>query len=317
MTNFTTDIKRELIGVLPREREALRAALSAYLHTSGNVLYREGHLGFEITTEYEPSAEFFLNGIESLYGVVLSIARISKDQLRARDRFVFDCMGAEAEGILKDLGVITKSANSRPVDGLAEALVDTPDKGRAYIQGAFLGGGSCTLPGRDAERSTGYHLEIVFPEPALAGDFCALLCDYEILAKHVSRGSSQVVYLHNKEVISDFLYVLGVPSALKKLETVIYDRDNSNNENRKSNCEVSNLDKSFKAAAEQCVAIRTIAMTIGLDSLEASLAQLAKARLALKEASLRQLAESLGISKSCLTHRMRKLMEIAKNLTTE
>lgn len=316
MNNFTLDIKKELLRTISQESDALRAALSAFLRTSGCILCREENIGFSISTGFEQGAEFFLNGIENLYGVLLTIARISKDQMRLRDRFEFECVNASSKDILFDLGLIERNGDNDFVHGIQSRLIPTEACGRAYLQGAFLGGGSCILP-KKAENSTGYHLELVFPGKQLADDVCELLCDYEILAKHVVRGNLEVIYLRSKEAISDFLDVLAVPSALRKLEQEVTLRDSRNNENRKSNCEVNNLDKTYKASAEQCLAIRNIEHTIGLDGLEEPLRQLARARLSLQDASMQQLAEFLQISKSCLSHRMRKLMAIAKIVTTE
>ena len=44
------------------------------------------------------------------------------------------------------------------------------------------------------------------------------------------------------------------------------------------------------------------------------LREAAQARLADKEASLKELAERLGVTKSCLNHRLRKLVKIADEL---
>jgi DNA-binding transcriptional regulator WhiA len=52
----------------------------------------------------------------------------------------------------------------------------------------------------------------------------------------------------------------------------------------------------------------------GFSELSSELKSLAKARLENPSMSLQELANKLGISKSCLNHRMRKLMELAGEL---
>ena len=62
------------------------------------------------------------------------------------------------------------------------------------------------------------------------------------------------------------------------------------------------------------VAIEKLKNSSGFVELSSELKVLAKARLENASMSLQELADKLGISKSCLNHRMRKLMELAAEL---
>ena len=75
-----------------------------------------------------------------------------------------------------------------------------------------------------------------------------------------------------------------------------------------------NYDKSVLASVRQIRAIEAIARAQGLDKLDEPLRQTAQARLEDKEASFKELAQRLNISKSCLNHRLRKLTQIADEL---
>ena len=174
-----------------------------------------------------------------------------------------------------------------------------------------MGGGSCTLP---SQNSGGYHLEIVFSEKKTAWDFCALLETFELIAKLVERKETYVVYIKSKEVISDFLSLVGAESALKKFAAFLDRRDESNRDNRARNCISGNADKTAIAAVKQIVAIRKIEEKTGFAELSEDLRALAKARLQYPTMSLKELAETLQTSKSCLNHRMRRLMEISEEL---
>ena len=78
---------------------------------------------------------------------------------------------------------------------------------------------------------------------------------------------------------------------------------------------MSNIDKTVTASVAQVKSIETISQTIGLQSLDKLLFEVAEARLADKNASMQELANRLGISKSCINHRMRKLTDMAKSLS--
>ncbi len=170
------------------------------------------------------------------------------------------------------------------------------------------------MPDLKSYSRTGYHFEVVFRNKITAGDFCDLLCSFDVLAKLVMRKDSAVVYLKSKEAISSVLSILDTPRALDRLEKIAQFKDNSNNSNRVNNCSVSNIDKTVTASVRQVQAIEVIRSTIGLQSLDESLFSVAEGRLADKNASMQELADRLQISKSCLNHRLRKLMDLADSL---
>lgn len=315
MLNFTEEIKNEITSAIPEERCCRLALVSAFIRTSGSVISRNGCFGFEITTENESTAEFISDILESAFSLHLTVTGAKFDVLSGRDKLTFECVGEQAQKLLAELGIIGEN------DGGVYLIlgIDGKNIGKdcckaAYIKGAFLGGGSCTLPEEGTYSRTGYHFEIVFSNKLAAGDFCELLCDFEILAKLVSRKDSAVVYVKSKEVISDLLHIISANECLNKLNRIVELKDKTNNANRINNCSVSNIDKTVTASVNQVRAIEIISATVGLQSLDKLLFDVAAARLADKNASMQELAERLKISKSCINHRMRKILELAKSL---
>ena len=75
-----------------------------------------------------------------------------------------------------------------------------------------------------------------------------------------------------------------------------------------------NADKTAIAAVKQVIAIRKIEEKTHFRDLSEELITVAKLRLKHPEKTLQELADTLGISKSCLNHRIRKLMEIAEEV---
>lgn len=128
------------------------------------------------------------------------------------------------------------------------------------------------------------------------------------------RKDSAVIYVKSKELVSDILYILSAHNSRDKLNRLADQKDKVNNANRANNCSVSNLDRSLTASANQVLAIETISQTVGLKSLDEPLFEVAEVRLADKNASMQELAQRLAISKSCINHRMRKIISIAREL---
>ena len=315
MSNFTEEIKTEITQTLIDDKCCMLAVISAFIRTSGSVISRGGQFGFEITTENESTAEFIVDMLENTFGLHLTVSGAKFDALGGRDKLTFECVGKEAEKFLNRLYIVREDKDGIMLSfSIDEKLTQKDCCKSAFIKGAFLGGGSCTLPEERVYSRTGYHFEIVFSNKITASDFCNLLCDFEILAKLVARKDSAVVYVKSKEVISDLLNVISAYKCLDKLNKIVEQKDKVNNENRVNNCSVSNIDKTVTASVNQVRAIETIAGTIGLQSLDKLLFDVAEARLADKNASMSELAERLGISKSCINHRMRKISDIAKTL---
>ena len=235
--------------------------------------------------------------------------------LSGRDKLAFDCVSEKSEEFLKEIGIVGINSGGKYLNfGVDDKLVAKKKCKAAFLKGAFLGGGSCTLPGESTYSRTGYHFEIVFSNKFAADDLCELLCDFEVLAKHVERKDTAVVYVKSKEVISDLLNAMDCKQILAKLNKIVEHKDRQNNANRVNNCSVSNIDKTVTASVKQVKGIEVIAQTIGLQSLEKPLFDVAECRLADKNASMQELAQRLEISKSCINHRMRKILELANTL---
>ncbi|MCM1546258.1 MAG: DNA-binding protein WhiA [Clostridiales bacterium] len=316
MSTFTEELKNEIIQK-PIERECCRIAfLSAYIRTSGSIISSDGNFGFEIVTESERTAEFVCDLFETLFKTPLSVSSADVDLKSGKDKLKFVCVGDSSCEILDKLGILKRHGDGVSlVFGIGDKLIVDDDCMSAYIKGAFLGGGSCTLPEEQTYSRTGYHFEVVFSNRITASDYCELLCAFEVLAKLVTRNDSAVVYVKSKEVISDILNVMQADRCLKKLNRIVERKDRSNNENRVSNCSVSNIDKALTASVAQIKAIDVISQTIGLKNLKANLFEVAEARLADKNASMQELADRLHISKSCINHRMRKIFALASQLS--
>lgn len=315
--NFTGEIKKEIMKAGFENACCKTAALSAFLRATGSIVRKGSLIGFEFITESESVAAFFISMLEDLYGAELRIVQALTDNRNGKDRLAFQCLSEKSVYILSELGIVERGGDSVALKlEMDPYIVENDCCKLAYIKGAFLGSGSCSLPKLDDPRS-GYHLEVVFFNKLLADGYCELLAEYEVLAKSVERKNSRVVYLKSRESISDFLALTDARNALKKLEELADKKDARNQLNRVANCMQMNFDKSVLASVKQIRAIEQIESTIGLEGLEGPLRDVARARLADKEASLKELALRLGITKSCLNHRLRKLLKIAENIGGE
>ena len=305
--NFTSDVKKEMINHGVKDAAARLSEMSAFIRTSGTFGIKDGQPTFFLVSETENVAEYFMSQFSKIFNADLFVTHATRDRMSGRDKLLLQCPPSVAAQVLKDLRLVTKNGELR--QGISATLLSDENREIAYIRGAFLGGGSCTLPLDNG--TTGYHLEVVFTDKKTAKDFCLVLSEFEILAKLAQRKETFVVYIKSKEQISDFLAVIGAHNALKKLSQLVEKRDEANRNNRARNCISGNADKAAIAAVKQVVALKYLQETGGFTLLSEELKQLAKARLNNPTMSLQELADKLCVSKSCLNHRMRKLMSIA------
>lgn len=182
-----------------------------------------------------------------------------------------------------------------------------------FIAGVFLSCGSITNP------ENGYHLEFVINTEKLCDDLNALLGSFGFSAKCVKRKSNYILYIKESENIEDLLTFMGAQSSTLEIINIKILKDVRNRANRVRNCDIANCNKISAASVSQTQDIRLIESTLGLDTLPATLREIAIARLENPEFSLNDLGEILEppIGRSGVNHRLKRLKQIADQIREE
>ena len=137
---------------------------------------------------------------------------------------------------------------------------------------AFLRG-AFLAGGSVTEPRKRYHLELVTSHAQASRELLALLTDMGRRPKQTVRGGCRVTYFKSGDQIEDFLTLMGAPLSAMALMNTRAEKELRNGVNRRVNCEAANLDKAVEAAQEQF---------------------------------------DPPITKSCLNHRLRKLVELSR-----
>ena len=216
---------------------------------------------------------------------------------REKLRRIFDAFGAEPDSTLShhiNFGVLEE-------EGCMEA----------FIRGAFLAGGSVTDPEKR------YHLELATSHQSVSRETVSVLLDLGFSPKETMRQANALLYFKKADVIADFFTAIGAPVTAMNVMTAKVDKEMRNKVTRLTNCDVANADKTVAAAQEQIDAIRAVAREYGgLDALPEPLKDAALLRITNPEASLADLSRlsSPQVTKSCLSHRLKKLVAMAEKL---
>lgn len=179
---------------------------------------------------------------------------------------------------------------------------------KAFLAGAFLSCGTVSNPEKD------YHLEFTVPYLNLSKSLVTLLSECDIAPKTANRKGYNIVYFKDSEAIEDCLYIMGASSAMFEMMNVEIVKDFRNKANRTANCETANIEKTVKASFEHISAIEKIKEKKGLDYLKSDLREIALLRIDNPEASLSDLARLAGLSRSGINHRLKRIIEISKEL---
>jgi len=176
---------------------------------------------------------------------------------------------------------------------------------RAFLRGVLLGAGSISSgPG-------GPHVEFVFADRRRAAELRRLLAESEVRASVMQRRGRQVVYLKGQDQIAGLLQLTGANRALLDFEASRVSRDVRNRLNRLLNAEEANLGRTVRAADRQLQAIARLEAGGELNQLPDGLREAAAQRRRQPDADLDTLASGLGIGRSAMNHRLRRLVELA------
>lgn len=294
------DIGKTGLGKLSKEEIAIKplfsrkdklAFMSALIFTAGSLLIHGESVSVTLTTQNAALSSAVKTLAESLTGRECRV--IYKDR-RNREIIIENALTLLcACKVLKSDG-----ASVNVCEHIASEFMAEQSCAVAYIRGAYLGAGSLS--------AGSYHLEFSFGKKTLAEDFTQLVSRYGITLKSAVRKNRAIAYTKDSELISDCLALMGAPKAVLSLNELIAKRQMAEHINRQQNCDMHNIDKQINTGIEQCAFIKEL----DLNTLSPALTETAKMRLEHPDFSYEQLGVALGISKSGVKNRLKRLKQI-------
>ncbi len=284
--SFSSDVKKELLGQVPRSRHCQLAELAGIINMDGAIDKDTGCLVLE--SENELVIHKYEVLMKKAFSVDAGSPLTQSDTKRIMSALKLEKPGYTADGLI---------------------LMQTCCK-RAYLRGVFMAAGSISNPQKS------YHFEIVCKSSSQAEQIQEILKGFDTDAKIVGRKSHYVVYLKEGSNIVDCLNVMEAYVSLMNLENVRILKEMRNSVNRKVNCETANIKKTVNAAVKQIEDIELIRDKTGLEKLPDVLKETARLRLEYPEATLKELGGYFDppVGKSGVNHRLKKLSAIAEEL---
>ena len=274
------EVKGELARIHPARACCRRAELAGLLHGSG---------GTRLRTLDHATARTAVHLATSLGHPIEPPRPAVPDRQRDRSR----------HHLIVDL-------DPAVLDGWSGTDAPAHDR-RSFLRGVLLASGSISFS------TSGPHVEFVLRERAAAEVVLATLVQEEIRALSSVRRGRHVVYLKGQEEIAALLRSVGANRGVLELETDRVGRDVQSRLNRLLNAEAANVDRTVRAAGRQLAAIAVLQADGTLGRLGAGLREAAALRRRMPDADLDTLASALGVSRSAVNHRLRRLVELASD----
>ena len=179
---------------------------------------------------------------------------------------------------------------------------------KGFIRGIFLSCGYIKDPEKE------YALDFFMDNEEAADKLYTLLLSKGKKVFKTLKRNKPLVYLRNSENIMDIIVLIGSIQSFFKYEETTMIKDLKNKTIREMNWEVANETKTLNTGNNQIKMINHIDREIGLNSLRPVLEEIAHMRLNNPESTLQEIAEMIGISKSGVRNRFRRIEEIYNNL---
>lgn len=310
--SFSTDVKEELSEQFGNKRHCLIAEAAAIFTACGQIDKEEdGSYAAIMQTDNEAVARKYYTLIKKAFEVRPDAGLRKIPGQKRRGTYVLTVSGEAGVRMLEAFYILKEDGQICCDGGVCNpSLYQRPCCKRAFLRGAFLASGSISNPEK------AYHYELVCQTKERAEQLKELMLEFDIEAGMVKRKNHFVVYVKEGSQLVDLLNVMEAHGALMELENVRIIREISGTVNRKVNCETANINKTVSAAVQQINDIILLRDRLGFDQLPEGLVEIAEARLAKPEASLKELGDSLDppVGKSGVNHRLRKIKEIANGL---
>lgn len=217
-------------------------------------------------------------------------------------------LSVASKPLRKFLSVLDMPLPTNPSERRTALSFKCPECRSAFLRGLFLGCGSASDP------ESAFHLEFRVPSER-AEAIASLLSEDSELPRRVARRELVGLYYKKSTVIGEFFSQIGENGLYFSFADKQIERQIRASENRMTNCEMKNIEKTVTACLAQIAAVKELFLSGEIERLPQELRETAVLRLEYDEDSLARLAERHvpPITKSGLNNRLRRIMEAAKD----
>ena len=293
------------------DESALKAYLNAVSKMQGTISIVKNKLSFLINASDMAYAFSLVENVKSILpgGAVVSIGNTVLDKSHKKEGFCIEVEHPYSYDFLQKIGML-KSENGNVTDFNVDfpPFVDDAEKFRYYLRGAFDSRGKLFFPDNQNKE---YRLEISPVDESLAETISTKAGGEGLKLKLSKRKDSAVLYSTDSEDIHDLLVFMFLPDKALELDDIIVLRNVSSVSAKQNNRDMWNIKRIVGASEKLREAVFKLKENGAYDSLDEESKQMIDLRLNGDGLSLEVIAEQLGVTKSCVNHRIRKIISLA------
>ncbi|HEW93034.1 MAG TPA: DNA-binding protein WhiA [Thermotogaceae bacterium] len=301
--SFSEEVKNELVN-LQIENGDVEYEMAGFLKAKGGLVLESSGNYISVVL----SSPFVARRLKKIISFEGSRSKIlyTNQKILGRKQYKILISPNDLDDFLKRHGI--------DLNQLVELNLDfhDPERFGAFCRGLFLASGSVTDPKKS------YHLEFFIKENTELFEKVRnhLYNIFGIKSRIIKNHNGARLYLKKGSDIVELLNSIGALRGAAYYQSIIEQRIIKSDVFRTINFISANANRTGQSSSQQIRAIELIQKTVGLDYLKSELRELAIARLQNSELSLRELGEILEnkLPKSTVYNRMKKIIEIAKNI---
>lgn len=296
--SFSAKLKRELLSIDINEKELIYSELFGILSSRGKITSENIYFSTENVT-IAKRVYSNLKKITDLY-IYLTykvIKKIHQSNIYEIKIIKNDEYKEKYDYLLKEL---YKFKNLK--ENINEENISS------IIRGYFMSSGYIKSPEKE------YSLDFFLYDEDSSRYIHYLLKKIGKKVFKTKKGNQEIVYIRNVEDILDVIVLMGGINSFFEYEEVTINKEIRNNINRNINCEIANETKKISTSERQIKMINEINEKIGLENLSSVLREVAELRLKNEDASLQELSNLIGVTKSAVSGRFKRLENIYNEL---
>ncbi len=306
--SFSSQLKAELSALKTGKPCCLDSELKALTRCCATLsLQGRGELRLKYRSGSPSVAKRIYVLLKALYGLSPAAHYTLQARFGGRKLYALHLDKGDTEKLLAAFGAGANDRRPGIAVRLSLGLARRECCRRAYLRGMLIGCGSVADPEK------GYQAEFILPDRRDAPLLRKVLSMCGVDSALAPRRGSEVVYIRGGEKIVRLLILAGASRSVLATENLRLENSLKNQVNRAMNCDSANMARRLQASMKQVKAIDAVSLSRGLSALPSALEQLARLRLANREASLEELGAMLDppLSKSAVQQRMNRIIAIA------
>lgn len=299
LDNFTNKVKRDLLKIETNNPDEVLSEIEGLLLSIGKIIITKEKINLNFTLSSPGVARRVIKLLKKV-GFKKSLNFIEK---KGKKYFEIE-LNLPFKNILS-LNIINEEDLKVHFKPKNESCI------KSFLRGVFLGSGVVRDPRK------GYYLEFRFQSESSIFEILEILKIIHFDFKERYRKKYTILYLQDRENIKEFLLFIGASgSYIQILENTII-KDMKNRLTKNLNLEIKNLKKtinSYLKIKDAIIYLKKKGLTKNLSS---SLKETINLRMKYPYLSLNELAKKMGVSKSCINHRLRRILKLKERLINE